>query len=166
MKTVYTDDHRLQDGKSELIDGKLQPCFEMPRRADIIIERVRTAGLGEVLAPTEFGMQPIRRVHAENFVEFLRTAWNRWVEEHGSYDALPLNWRVPGMRDVEPESIDGKLSYFSFDAGTPITAGTWKAITSAASSGAATRPAARRSRASVQPSSAITSASRVCSKSA
>jgi Deacetylases, including yeast histone deacetylase and acetoin utilization protein len=28
-----------------------------------------------------------------------------------------------------PESIDGKLSYYSFDAGTPITAGTWKAIT-------------------------------------
>ncbi len=131
MKTVYSDDHRLQDGKAELIDGKLMPCFEMPRRADIIISRVRETRLGEVLPPQSFGTDPIRRVHTHNFVEFLRTAWDRWVEAHGEYDALPLNWRVPGMRDVEPEAIDGKLGYFSFDAGTPITAGTWKAITAA-----------------------------------
>jgi acetoin utilization deacetylase AcuC-like enzyme len=35
-------------------------------------------------------------------------------------------------RDRIPEVIDGKLSYFSIDAGTPITSGTWTAITSAA----------------------------------
>lgn len=132
MRTVYTDDHRLQDGKSELIDGKLMPCFEMPKRAEIIIGRVRETRLGEVLAPQDFGLEPIRRVHSDNFIGFLRTAWDAWVEAHGDYDALPLNWCVPGMRDIEPDTIDGKMSYFSFDAGTPITAGTWKAITAAA----------------------------------
>jgi acetoin utilization deacetylase AcuC-like enzyme len=35
-------------------------------------------------------------------------------------------------RDRIPEVIDGKLSYFSIDAGTPITSGTWGAITAAA----------------------------------
>ena len=34
--------------------------------------------------------------------------------------------------DRIPTSIDGKLSYFALDAGTPITAGTWSAITAAA----------------------------------
>ena len=132
MKTVYTDDHRFQDGQAELIDGKLQPCFEMPKRADIIIGRVREVGLGEVVPPRDFGLDPIRRVHKENFVEFLRTAWDAWVAAHGAYDALPLNWMTRGMRSIEPESIDGKLSYYSFDAGTPITAGTWRAITASA----------------------------------
>lgn len=133
MKTVYSDDHRLQDGKSELIDGKLMPCFEMPKRADIVIARVRDQKLGEVVGPRDFGLDPVKRVHRPRFVEFLRGAWDEWVTEHGAYDALPLTWAARGMRsDVIPEAIDGRLSYYSIDAGTPITAGTWTAITTSA----------------------------------
>ena len=132
MITVYSDDHRLQDGKSELIDGKLMPCFEMPRRADLVLARVKAVGLGAVLPPQQFGLDPVRRVHAPDFVEFLSTAWDEWTAEHGDYDALPLNWLAPGMRRKLPERIDGRLGYYSFDAGTPITAGTWRAITAAA----------------------------------
>jgi acetoin utilization deacetylase AcuC-like enzyme len=36
------------------------------------------------------------------------------------------------MRQVEPITIDGQLSYFSFDAGTPITEGTWVAASASA----------------------------------
>jgi acetoin utilization deacetylase AcuC-like enzyme len=132
MLTVYTEDHRLQDGKAELIDGKLQPCFEKPERAEIVIARVREAGLGEVVGPKDFGRAPLERIHAENFLRFLETAWDQWVAAHGAYDALPLVWPTRGFRQIEPEAIDGKLSYFSLDAGTPITAGTWRAITAAA----------------------------------
>jgi acetoin utilization deacetylase AcuC-like enzyme len=132
MKTVYSDEHRHQDGKAELIDGKLQPCFEMPRRADMILSRVQEVKLGDVLEPRSFGLDPVKRVHKPNFVEFLRGAWDLWVKQHGAYDALPLNWAARGMRAIEPEVIDGKLSYYSFDAGTPITAGTWRAITASA----------------------------------
>ena len=132
MRTVYSERHRLQDGKAELIDGKLLPCFEKPERAELIIARVREVGLGPVLAPVEHGLEPLRRVHDERFLDFLAGAWDAWVAEHGAYDALPLCWPTRSLRQIEPESIDGKLSYFSFDAGTPITAGTWQAATSAA----------------------------------
>ncbi len=133
MKTIHTDDHRLQHGRAELIDGKLLPCFEKPERAELIIARVREVGLGPVLEPEDFGRAPLARVHADNYLRFLETAWEAWVRAHGDYDALPLNWSVRGMRsDIEPDAIDGKLSYFSFDAGTPITAGTWRAITGSA----------------------------------
>lgn len=131
MLTVYSDDHRLQDGKSELIEGTLQPCFEMPRRADLVLARVRELELGAVIAPTGHGQDPIRRVHSENFVTFLESAWDLWSAEGRDYDALPLNWQIRGMRNREPLHIDGKLSYFSFDAGTPITAGTWRAASAA-----------------------------------
>ncbi len=132
MKTIYSDDHRLQDGKAELIDGKLLPCFEMPKRADIVIGRVREVGLGEVLAPEGHGRQPIDRVHDSAFVDFLAHAWDAWTAEGRDWDALPLNWQVRGMRgDRAPETVDGKLSYYSFDAGTPITAGTWRAVSGA-----------------------------------
>ena len=133
MKTIYSEDHRLQDGKAELIDGKLMPCFEMPKRAEYIIGRVREVGLGEVLAPEDFGRAPLERVHSADFLGFLETAWEAWRAAGRDWDALPLNWQVRGMRaDRVPETIDGKLSYFSFDAGTPITAGTWRAASSAA----------------------------------
>jgi acetoin utilization deacetylase AcuC-like enzyme len=134
MKTVYTEDHRHQDGKLELIDGKFLPPFEMPRRAQIVIDRVKATKLGPIMAPQEFGLEPIRRVHDKGFVEFLRTAWDEWVLAHGAYDALPLVWHTRGFRKKPPlpEAIDGKLSYYAIDAGTPITAGTWRAVTAAA----------------------------------
>jgi acetoin utilization deacetylase AcuC-like enzyme len=132
MKTIFTEDHRLQDGKAELIDGKQMPCFEMPRRAEIVIARVRDQKLGEVMAPERFGVDPVLRVHKPDYVRFLETAWTEWVGQHGNYDALPLNWIAPGMRRLLPETIDGKLSYYSFDAGTPITAGTWRAAVASA----------------------------------
>jgi acetoin utilization deacetylase AcuC-like enzyme len=130
---VYSEDHRFQDGKAELNDGLLVPCFEMPRRAELVLSRVQDVGLGPVVAPAEHGLEPVLRVHTEPFVTFLHDAWGEWVAEHGVYDALPLTWPNRGLRnDRAPEVIDGKLSYYSFDAATPITAGTWRAITSGA----------------------------------
>jgi acetoin utilization deacetylase AcuC-like enzyme len=130
--TIYSEDHRLQDGKAELAEGKLVPCFEMPRRADLVLAEVKRAGLGEIVAPQEFGLDPLLRVHDADFVEFLSEAWDAWAALGRSHDALPLNWLAPGMRRKRPDNIDGRLGYYSFDAGTPITAGTWRAITSSA----------------------------------
>ena len=132
MFTVYSDDHRLHHGKAELADGELVPCFEMPQRADTILAAVRRADLGAVIEPKTFGLDPVLAVHSPNFVDFLERAWSLWQAEGRKGDALPLNWPVRGMRQIEPDHIDGKLSYFSFDAGTPITAGTWTAIATSA----------------------------------
>jgi acetoin utilization deacetylase AcuC-like enzyme len=132
MITVYSDDHVLHDGKSELHDGKLVTSFEMPRRAALVLARVREVGLGPVVPPDALGLDPVRRVHADDFVDFLAEAWDAWVAEHGAYDALPFTWLAPGMRRIRPEHIDGKLGYYAFDAGTPITAGTFRAATASA----------------------------------
>jgi len=132
MLTIYSDDHRLHRGRVELNDGKLQPCYECPERADVILETIKRSAPGDIIAPLEFGLRPVRAVHKPRYIEFLRQAWDLWAAEGRSCDALPLNWAVRGMRQIEPDHIDGKLSYFSFDAGTPITAGTWSAATTAA----------------------------------
>ncbi len=132
MLTLYSDDHRLQDARHELIDGTLKPAVEMPRRADIVLARVREVGLGEVSAPDRFGLAPLERVHDARYLAFLERAWDLWMETGRDYEALPLNWPVRGFRPREPEAIDGKLSYFSFDAGTPITAGSWRAARASA----------------------------------
>jgi acetoin utilization deacetylase AcuC-like enzyme len=132
MLTIYTDEHRLQDAKAELYNGRMVPAFEMPRRADYIIGRVREAKLGEVAPPRRFGKAPLARVHSADFIDFLAGAWEAWVDENGEIEALPGSWPAPGMRRILPEKIGAKLGYYSFDAGTPITSGTWRAASSAA----------------------------------
>ena len=129
MHTIYSGRHHRHHGTAELIDGTLQPCFEMPRRAEMILARVREVGLGEVVEPRAFGLDPVRRVHDAGFVDFLACAWADWSALGRTNDALPLVWPVPGLRhDRVPEHIDGRLGFYSMDAGVPITAGTWDAV--------------------------------------
>lgn len=135
MKTVYSEDHKLHHGQAELIDGQLKPPVEKPERAEMILRSVQEVGLGEVIPPEDFGLEPILRVHDSEFVTFLQTAYSEWLEGFGEHDALPLNWAVrgfsPHISEIRiPKTVEGKLSYYSFDAATPITAGTWQAATS------------------------------------
>ena len=81
MLTIYSDRHRLHHGTAELIDGKMMPCFEMPRRAEMVLARVKAVGLGDVVEPRVFGLDPVRRVHDAGFVDFLASAWSDWSAE-------------------------------------------------------------------------------------
>jgi acetoin utilization deacetylase AcuC-like enzyme len=137
MHTVYSEEHRQQDGNVELFEGKVVKPHEIPRRAEIVLERVRSEKLGEVVGPRDFGLDPILAVHDRGLVEFLQTCWTEWVRSGRDFDALPHVWPVPGLlppgkpRSV-PQSIDGKLGHYAIDAGTPIVAGTWRAVHAAA----------------------------------
>jgi acetoin utilization deacetylase AcuC-like enzyme len=132
MITVYSDKHRLQNGRGELNDGKIMPCFENPNRADVILARVKSTNLGKIINPYEFSNDAILRVHTKEYIGFLESVWDQWENLHGDIDALPLIWPVRGLRQVCPEHIDGKISYYAMDAGTPITSGTYEAVTSSA----------------------------------
>ena len=133
MLTVYSEDHKKHAAKYELTFGQFVPAHEKPERAEMVLQRVRAVGLGEVVAPVEFGPAPRARVHSEAFLAFLESAWARWAEETGSdADALPEAWPTRGLRQIEPETILGKLSYYSIDAAAPITAGTWEAACASA----------------------------------
>ena len=78
MLTVYTDEHHLHDAKAEFVQGHMVPIFEMPKRADFVIERVRQQKLGEVIAPERQPRDAIERIHSAAFLEFLETAWKEW----------------------------------------------------------------------------------------
>ncbi|HHJ4328329.1 TPA: histone deacetylase family protein [Klebsiella pneumoniae] len=134
MLTLYSDDHRLHFGQSELVDGKLQPCFEMPSRADTVLARVKSQNLGEIMAPADFGLEAIHRVHDPKYVAFLKGAWARWSAEGHSGDLVSTCF--PGRRlrrdGPIPTALMGELGHYSFDTEAPITAGSWQAIYSSA----------------------------------
>lgn len=52
---------------------------------------------------------------------------------NAALDALPSVWPVRGFRaDVEPDNFAARLGLYSFDAGTPLMAGSWRAARSGA----------------------------------
>ncbi len=132
MRTIHSESHRLHDGKLELFEGRLVKPHECPKRAEIVLERVKETGLGEILPPRDFGLDPILAIHDRGFVDFLANAWSEWKTTGRDFDALPHVWPVPGLGRRLSESIDGRLGHYAMDAGTPIMAGTWEAVSASA----------------------------------
>lgn len=132
MLTVFSSKHRLHHG-SELKDGAVKPSFENPQRADTVLARVQSTRLGEIIAEQAFDRSCYVAAHSERYVAFLENAWTEWTATGKTHDALPLVWPVRDLAiDQEPGFIDGKLGFYAMDAGAPITAGTWEAVSSSA----------------------------------
>jgi len=130
--TVFSSSHRLHHG-TELKDGALTPSFEKPQRAETVLARVRSSGLGEVIGEQRHDRACYVAAHSERYVSFLENAWSEWSATGKTHDALPLVWPVRDLASApEPGFIDGKLGFYAMDAGSPITAGTWEAVRASA----------------------------------
>lgn len=121
MLTIFDAQQLRHHGRGEFIDGQMVPCFEQPARAEIILEAVRAQGLGEIIAPRDHGRDAIERIHGEAFVLFIEQAFDLWHGACHAGDALPMAWPIRRLRDREPSDMNGRLGYWCFDCGTPIT---------------------------------------------
>lgn len=127
MLTVFSEKHALRDARTELYGGELVAPFECPRRAEYVLQRVREVRLGDVIAPREFGIEPVTRIHDSAFIRFLETCWGDWENAGYKGEAIPTCWPARGMQQRVPEHIDGKLGYYALAAETAISNGTWEA---------------------------------------
>ena len=133
MKTVYSPAHRRHAPKEEFEAGKLSPAVEIPERAERVRVRVEASGLGPIVAPAEFGMEPILRVHDAGLVGFLGEAHAEWTKRYGpdAPDAIASAWPVRGMRERRQGDVESRLGTFVSDTATPIAKGTWDAARAA-----------------------------------
>ena len=131
MKTFYNPHHALHQGQFEMYRGALVPCHEVPARADHVLAELQRRHLGEVLDPQPFDAAALESVHSPRYLKFLETAWSQWVAidpANAAHDALPSVWPTRSFRtDVEPINFAARMGLYSFDAGTPLTSGTWVA---------------------------------------
>ncbi|MCU1449902.1 MAG: histone deacetylase superfamily protein [Acidimicrobiales bacterium] len=135
MLTVFSPEHRRHRPAAELIEGVMAPAVEVPERAEQVLAAIRNRSIGAVVEPDDHGADSeaaIAAVHDERYTRFLAGAHDEWLASGRTGDALPYAWPTRHMRQVEPIAIDGRLSYYSFDAGTPITSGTWAAAEASA----------------------------------
>lgn len=131
MRTIFSPRHAGHSGQLELNAGELVTGFEKPSRAEFIRARVDAVGLGPVSEPVEHDLSHARRVHRDDFIDFLPEVWPMWLASGRTSPALPFTWPTRGLRgDVRPQTVDALLGYYSFDAGASFVAGTWAAIKS------------------------------------
>ena len=131
MLTVHNPLHHLHAGRHEMYRGRLVPCHEVPDRLDHVLAELRRRPLGALREPGEVSLPVLQRIHSPRYVDFLARAWDDWVAldpANAQLDALPSVWPVRGFRaDVLPDNFAARMGLFSFDAGTPLVAGTWQA---------------------------------------
>ena len=132
MLTIYSEDHRKRDAKTELLGGQLIAPFEKPSRMDFILERIQSQGLGDVIAPRDFGTAPLLAIHDAGYVSFLETVWDEWVAAGMEGEAIAASWPARRMQQRCPTDIDGKLGYYALAAETSITQGTYSAARASA----------------------------------
>ena len=132
MLTVFSEKHALRDANTELYGGELVPPFECPVRAEHIVNRVREVKLGEVVAPQEFEIDAVTRIHDANFIQFLETCWAEWSAAGFKGEAIPTVWPSRGMQERVPNHIEGKMGYYAMAAETAISQGTWEAARASA----------------------------------
>lgn len=128
MLTVYSDDHRAHDSKYEIYGGEMVAPHEMPRRMDMVLQRLKSEGFGEIVEPQDFGMDAIRKIHDAGYLMFLETIWDEWVKIGYNGEVIPTVWpsrRVNGTRI--PDFPEGKAGYYALSGETAINSGTWGA---------------------------------------
>ncbi|HEV8689920.1 MAG TPA: histone deacetylase family protein [Ideonella sp.] len=129
---IYTNPkHAQHAGRHEMFRGRLVPCHESPSRLDHVLAELKRRPVGELRTPGPVARATLERIHQPRYLDFLQTAWEAWLAldpANAEFDALPSVWPVRGFRhDVEPTNFAARMGLYSFDAGTPLTAGSWVA---------------------------------------
>lgn len=134
MLTIHNPQHHLHQGRHEMFRGRLVPCHETPQRLDHVLAELQRRTSTPLRGPTLGHMEldtALAQIHDPRYLHFIEHAWSEWVTldaSNAERDALPSVWLAPGMRrDVLPDNFAARMGLFSFDAGTPLTAGSWLA---------------------------------------
>jgi acetoin utilization deacetylase AcuC-like enzyme len=131
--TVYADDHNLHCGLLDPRGDEWSLSAECPDRANNVLQAIREQNFGTLKGPMNFGEDKFTRIHAPDYVQFLKDVWPAWVasDEKGA-NARPHTFVGADMRHADTKCIAGKLGRYSFDATSPFVEGSWQAIQTSA----------------------------------
>ena len=133
MRVFASAAHRQHAPRFELSAGAMVPPFERPERVDIILARLGERGFGEATDPGAPDMEAIRAATDPGYLDFLRTAWDRWRAAGNTTDLIAANWPARRMQTARPpREIEGLAGYYALAAETAITRGTWDAALASA----------------------------------
>ena len=139
MKVFYSEAHRAHQPPFEVIDGgKRAPYLENPDRMDQILAALRKTDWAELSAPIDFGLDPIRAVHDQDYLTFLASCWTEWLASSPEVRASPeTHILLPAtfalrMKPRVPGTVLGKAGYYMMDLSACIVEATYKAALASA----------------------------------
>jgi acetoin utilization deacetylase AcuC-like enzyme len=127
MKFIYSDAHRLHAPQAEYHRGEMVAPFDNSQRIDLIRDQLCKIGFPEDKNDDLWNPELVLKIHASDYLEFLETAWEKWLEAGFKGDLMAGNFPVRRMHQRCPSFIDGKAGFYSFGNDTSINRGTWEA---------------------------------------
>ncbi len=119
----FSSDHQSAHAPlRELNNGEWMDFAESPARLTSML-----ASVADTRESADHGLDPILAVHASDYVEFLKSAHDEWLEQGRAGDAIGYAFPVRGRRALTHQRIDARLGQYGFDAASPISDGTWEA---------------------------------------
>ncbi|PZQ20800.1 MAG: acetylpolyamine amidohydrolase [Sphingopyxis macrogoltabida] len=120
MKLFFDDRQTAHAPLRELHNGDWVPFAENVDRPRAIL-----AAFADWQPVRDFGIEPLRAVHDPAYLAFLERAHRDWIAAGRSGDAIGYTFPVVRRRRLGFGRIDADLGAYSYDAGTPVAAGTW-----------------------------------------
>lgn len=129
MKIFYSETHRKHEPPFEVFDGGLRtPYLENTDRMDRILTALNNEDWTEIVAPTDFGLDPIYAVHDPDYIDFLSSCWTEWLDSNpkDSSVLLPATFALR-RQPQKPTSLLGRAGYYMMDLSASIVEGTFEA---------------------------------------
>jgi acetoin utilization deacetylase AcuC-like enzyme len=128
---VNTTNHAAHDPSRFSQPGDTRPYWEVPARADALLEALLAGGL--VTRPAaDHGMAPIARVHDADYLAFLESAFARWQILPGSGPILRAPAYAVRHKARRPDAVTGQAGWYLSSVTAPIVAATWTAAVGSA----------------------------------
>lgn len=127
MLIVYSPREREHVPARFMVAGTLKAHPDVPERIDSLLAGVARGGHTRE-EPGDHGLNFIRRVHTERYLDFLQGAYSAWSAlENASPEVFP-NVHPPQPRGRYPDAIVGRAGWHLHDLSCPIGRGTWSAV--------------------------------------
>lgn len=134
MKIFYSENHYQHNPAFEVFEGGVKnPYLENPDRMERVLSALQSLDWANILAPTDFGLEPILSVHDADYVDYLGAVYDEWIRQGYEYKQmglLPATFPPRGSTHM-PDNILGRAGWYTFDLSAPILADTYQAALSA-----------------------------------
>ncbi|KAH8991936.1 Arginase/deacetylase [Lactarius akahatsu] len=141
MKVFWDPICLLHDPPYEILSGDKVPYFESPARLQVIKKELEEHPSLFQLELTDSSSGSIdiignvETVHGRGYLNYLRNAYDEWVRDGGSVDAVlpntfPHQKLVPRLSQSHVDSLSpvAKAGYYCFDLSSPITKVTYSSV--------------------------------------
>lgn len=126
MKAVYSPHHRGHIPGDVTENGIARPSRDSAERVDALL-RAASGAACEVLEAEDHGVGPITRVHSQQYIAFLATAFGDWRTMGLPGVVMPATFEVREESYRSDWSVIAKAGFHLRDQLTPIGEGTWTA---------------------------------------